>query len=196
MPNIGTSPGTHSLDALLYFLLNSHQVVYVELSIKTIHIFFLLSIESQALSTLPIPVNIAATITDTSTVSEDFFAVMSLPPHREDPHYLFNFLDGLQDNVDFGNAFGFLDPDFGAYFTFRDAFDFDSISSGSFKYDNVSCEFSVERRQCRGQKKHRKNCIFQLKNVKKSCWYQYFMRSGLTQEIMHKLSNSNRFGEI
>jgi hypothetical protein len=38
MPNIGTSLGTHLLDALLYFLPNSRQVVYVELSIKTIHI--------------------------------------------------------------------------------------------------------------------------------------------------------------
>jgi hypothetical protein len=38
MPNIGTSPGTHLLDASLYFLPNSCQVVYVELLIKTIHI--------------------------------------------------------------------------------------------------------------------------------------------------------------
>jgi hypothetical protein len=148
MPNIGTSPGTHSLDASLYFLPNSCHV-YVELSIKIIHIFFLHSIESQLLSTSPIPVNIVTTIADTSAVSEDFFAVMSLPPHREDPHYLFNFLDGLQDNADFSNAFDFSDPDFGAYFTFRDAFDFDSISSWSFEYNNVSCEFSVERRQRR-----------------------------------------------
>ena len=30
---------------------------------------------------------------------------------------------------------------FGADFAYEDAFDFDSISYGSFEYDNVSCEF-------------------------------------------------------
>ncbi len=65
-------------------------------------------------------------------------------PWRPSLHtHLFDFLDGLQDDMDLGNAFDFFDPDFGAYFTFRDAFDFDSISSGSFKYDNVSCEFRL-----------------------------------------------------
>ncbi len=113
-------------------------------------------------------------------MSEDFSAVMSPPPHHEDPHYSFDFLDGLQDDMDFGNAFDFLDPDFGAYFTFKYAFDFNSISSGSFKYDNVSCEFSVELRQCRRQKKRWKNHMFQLKNVKKSCYTHYFTRIGLT----------------
>ena len=35
--------------------------------------------------------------------------------------------------------------DFIANSKFKDACDFDSIGSGSFEYDNVSCEFSDER---------------------------------------------------
>ncbi len=34
--------------------------------------------------------------------------------------------------------------DFGADFSFKDAFDFASIGSGSFEYNNVSCKFSDE----------------------------------------------------
>jgi hypothetical protein len=66
-----------------------------------------------------------------------------------DNHKLFDFFSGFQDNAEFGHVVDFLDADFGADFTYGDAFDFDSISSGSFEYSNVSCEFSVERRRRR-----------------------------------------------
>jgi hypothetical protein len=71
-----------------------------------------------------------------------------------DKHNSLNFFSGFQDDVEFGRVVDFLDANFGADFTYGDAFDFDSIGSGSFEYDNVSCEFSVEHRQQRCQKKH------------------------------------------
>jgi hypothetical protein len=69
---------------------------------------------------------------------------MPLPPLLEDPHSSFNFLSGFQDDAGFGMSFDFLDVDFGADFTFKDAFDFASIGSGSFEYNDVSCKFSDE----------------------------------------------------
>jgi hypothetical protein len=83
-------------------------------------------------------------------------------------------------------SFDFLDVDFGADFTFKETFDFDSVGSGSFDYDNLSWEFSDERmlwlqRRIR-QKKHAANCTYHFENIKKSCWYRYFTRRGRTQE--------------
>ena len=108
----------------------------------------------------------------------------------------FDFFSGFQDDTEFVYVVEFLDAGFGADFTYGDAFDFDSISSGSFEYDNVSCEFSVERRRRRSRKKRWMNRVFQLENIKKSCWYRYFTRHGLLREITHELSNSDRYGEF
>ena len=59
----------------------------------------------------------------------------------------FDFFSGFQDDAEIVHVVDFLDAGFDADFTYGDAFDFASISSGgSFEYDNVSCEFSVERR--------------------------------------------------
>ena len=69
----------------------------------------------------------------------------------------FDFFAGFQDDKEFVHVFDFLDDGFSADFTYGDIFDFDSISSGSFEYDNVSCEFSVERRRSRSRKKRRTN---------------------------------------
>jgi hypothetical protein len=99
---------------------------------------------------------------------------MPLPVLLEDPHSWFDFLSGFQDGTKFGMSFDFLDVDFGADFTFEDAFDF-AIGSGSFEYDNLSCKFSdelmlrLQRHIC--QKKHAADCTFHFENIKKSCWY-------------------------
>ncbi len=83
---------------------------------------------------------------------------------------MFDFLSGFQDNAEFGMSFDFLDVDFGADFTFKDAFDFASIGPGSFEYDNVSCEFSDEHmlwlqwRIC--QKKQVANRTYHFENIK------------------------------
>ena len=84
--------------------------------------------------------------------------------------------------MEFVHVVDFLDAGFDADFGYEDAFDFNSISSGSFEYDNVSCEFSVERRRCRSQKKRRTNQVYRLENIKKSCWYKYFTAPGLREK--------------
>ena len=109
---------------------------------------------------------------------------------------IFVFFSGFQDDTDFGDTVKFLDATFGVDFTYGDAFDFESISSWAFEYDNVSCEFSVERRLRRRRKKRRTNCVFRFENIKKSCWYRYITRPGVTREITHELSSSDRFGEF
>ena len=70
------------------------------------------------------------------------------------------------------------------------------LHSWALEYDNVSCEFSVERRLLRRRKKRRMNRVFRFENIKKSCWYRYFTRPGMTREITHELSSSDRFGEF
>jgi hypothetical protein len=67
----------------------------------------------------------------------------SSPTPRGSP-FLVRFFSGFQHDAEFGMSFDFLDVDFGADFTFQDVFDFDSISSGSFEYDNISYELSDE----------------------------------------------------
>ncbi len=69
---------------------------------------------------------------------------------------MFDFLSGFQEDVEFATNFDFIGMDFGADFTFEDAFDFDSIDSGAFEYDNISCEFSVERMLRQRQRNRRK----------------------------------------
>ena len=109
---------------------------------------------------------------------------------------IFVFFSGFQDDTEFGGTNEFLDASFGVDFTYGDAFDFQSISSWAFEYVNVLCEFSVERRLRRRRKKCRRNRVFRFKNIKKSCWYRYFTRPGVTREITHELSSSDRFGEF
>ena len=77
-----------------------------------------------------------------------------------DSHNLFDFFSGYQDDTEFGHVVDFLDAGFGADFTYGDAFDFNSISSGSFEYDNVSCELSVDQRRRRYRKKRQTNRVF------------------------------------
>ncbi len=125
---------------------------------------------------------------------------MPLPLLLKDPHSLLNFFSGFQDDAEFGMSFDFLYVDFGADFTFEDAFDFASIGSRSFEYDNESCKFSdecmLQLQQCICQKKHVTNHTYHFENIEKLCWYQYFTRRGRTQELMHEISSSNRFGDF
>ena len=72
----------------------------------------------------------------------------NLQEQGDDPNS-FDFFTGFQDYAEFVHIVDFLDAGFDADFTYGDAFNFDSINSGSFAYDNVSCEFSVEQRRRR-----------------------------------------------
>ena len=85
---------------------------------------------------------------------------------QQGDNHSFDFFSGFQDDADFGHTVEFLDADFGVEFTYGDAFDFGSIDSWGLKYDNVLCDFSVERRLHRRRKQRRMNRIFRFK-VKK-----------------------------
>jgi hypothetical protein len=127
------------------------------------------------------------------------FAIMPLPPHLEDQLSLFDFLSGFEEDAEFVTDFDVLRVNFGAAFTFKDAFDFDSVYSGAFEYNNISCEFSAEcmlQQRQRNRRERQPNCVFFKENVKKSCWYRYFTRPGLIHKKTHKLSSSNCYGEF
>jgi hypothetical protein len=111
MPNIGTSPDTHLLDALLYFAPNCCQVVHVE---PQYHYSPLLPLASHPLPLPPPPLPRPPLMR---------FAVMPLPPHLEDPLSLFDVLSRFQEDAEFATNFDFIGMDFGADFTFEDAFD-------------------------------------------------------------------------
>jgi hypothetical protein len=124
---------------------------------------------------------------------------MPLPPHLEDQLSLFDFLSGFQEDAEFVTNFNFLGVDFGAAFAFKDTFDFDSVCSGAFEYNNISCEFSAERmlQRCwRNRRDQQPNRVFFKENVKKLCWYRFFTRPVLIRKTMHKLSSSDRYGEF
>ncbi len=88
---------------------------------------------------------------------------------------------------------------FGAAFSFKDAFDFDSVGSGAFEYNNIACEFSVERmlqQRRRNRRGRQPNRVFFKENVKKSYWYRYFTRPGLIHKTTLELSSRNRYREF
>ena len=151
MPNIGTSPDTHSLDASLYFAPNCHHVVHVE---PQYDYSPLLPLASRPLPLPPPPPPRPPLL---------LFAIMPLPPHLKDPLSSFDFLSRFQEDAEFATNFDFIGTEFGADFTFEDAFDFDSIGSGAFEYDNISCEFSVK--VCGGNGNAREGSVAKIKYI-------------------------------
>ena len=86
---------------------------------------------------------------------------------------MFNFLSGFPEDAEFATNFDFLGMDFGAYFTFKNACNSNSINAGAFEYNYISCEFSVERKLRlwhRNRMKRQNIRVFCKENVKKSCW--------------------------
>ena len=77
-----------------------------------------------------------------------------------------------------------------------------SFRSYENEYDDASFSFSVEsyvrvcNRKRRSRKKRRPNRQFCKKSVKESCWYREFQRPGITRDMTHELSTSDRFGEF
>jgi len=110
-------------------------------------------------------------------------------PRLDDDSFSVDFSSELLAVFDFG---GFELPG-GSLFSF-----------GYYKneYDDASFSISVEsyvgvrNRNHRSRKKRRPNRQFRKKSVKKSCWYREFLRPGITRDMMHELSNSDRFGEF
>ncbi len=109
------------------------------------------------------------------------------PPRLDDDPFYFDFSDVFLAEFGFGN---FL-PTEGLLFSF---------GSYNDEFDDASFTFSVEsyvgdNRPCR--KKRRPNRQYHKKSsVKKSCWYREFLRPGMTRDLTHELSASDRFGEF
>ena len=119
---------------------------------------------------------------------------MSSPPSEDPLAASFDFLSEFLPAVDFGEAFRFDAP-----------FDFDDFGEGNRSYgsyDNNSCSFSVESsvRLCRRRRRRRKrrspNRLYRKESVLSSSWYKNFLWPGLTRDLTHELSTSDRFGEF
>ena len=126
---------------------------------------------------------------------------MSSPP-SEDPLTSFDHLaEFLPPAIDFGEGFQFDEP-----FNFGDSGDGLSVNAtgGSMSYgtyDDDSCSFSVEssvqlRRRCRCHKQRRPNRLYRKESVKLSSWYRNFLRPGMTRDLTHELSTSDRYREF
>ena len=111
----------------------------------------------------------------------------SLP--SDDPFFAtFDFLSDFFPPVDFGGGFLFDQP-FGG-------------SSSYGAYDDDSCSFSVEssvsrcRRRRRTRRPRRPSRCYRRESVLNSSWYRSFLRPGMTRDLTHELSASDRFGEF
>jgi len=126
---------------------------------------------------------------------------MSSPP-SEDPLASFDHLaEFLPPTIDFEEGFQFDEP-----FNFGDSGDGLSVNAtgGSLSYgvyDNASCSFSVESSvQLRCRRRRRKQChpnrLYRKESIKLSSWYRNFLRPGITCDLTHELSTSDRYGEF
>ena len=101
---------------------------------------------------------------------------------------------------DFSSEFQF-DCSFGfdGEFDFGFGGDFDFFGEDQFEYDGVSIDHSVEDyvafRRRRRRRIRRTNRHFRIESVKKSCWYLQFLKPGITREMTHELSRSDRYGD-
>ena len=115
-------------------------------------------------------------------------------------------------DYDFGTGFddygiGAFD-DFGA--DFQRAFDFDfgtTFDAGFSNFEgSVTAEFDDESigdwsggsgrpRQTR-RRVRRANRVYRIESVTESAWFRYFTRPGMTRELTHELSASDRFGHF
>jgi len=101
---------------------------------------------------------------------------------------------GFGDEIDFSASFGFC-ADFGLGFD-----NFDGSSDGSYR-DDILSHSEIEssgggRIRQRRRRRRRTNRLFRIESVKTSCWYRNFTRPGVTRELTHELSSSDRFGDF
>jgi len=124
---------------------------------------------------------------------------MSSPP-SEDPLVSFDFLSEFLLAIDFEKGFRFDEP-----FNFDDSGDgISMITTGGSPsygaYDDDSCSFSVKSSvRLRRRRRHCKRCspnrLYRKESVKLSSWYRNFLWPGMTRDLTHELSTSDRFGE-
>jgi hypothetical protein len=123
--------------------------------------------------------------------------------HRRDAFPSNNFSLEFQFDCAFGLD-GEFDFGFGGDFNFLSAqesgFGGASFGADPFDYDGVSIDCSIEDyvlfRRHRRLRIHRSNRHFRIESVKKSCLYVQFIKPGLTREMTHELSSSDRYGDF
>jgi hypothetical protein len=113
----------------------------------------------------------------------------------------FHFLSEFLPAIDFGEGFRFDEP-----LNFDDSGDgISMIATGGSPsygaYANDSCSFSVESsvRLCRRHRRRKRrspNRLYRKESVKLYSWYRNFLRPGMTCDLTHELSTSDRFGEF
>jgi hypothetical protein len=98
-------------------------------------------------------------------------------------------------DFDFGASFGNFGADFGHFFEFGPAFDagFSNFLEGlvSVGFDDAS----VDGSGCPHRDRHVRwpNCHYRIESVRESAWYRYFTHPGMTRELTHELSMSDRY---
>ena len=125
-----------------------------------------------------------------------------MDPPSEDPLASVDFIaEFLPPAIEFGEGFRFDEP-----FNFGVSGDGISMNAtgGSLSYgayDDDSCSFSVEssvrlRRRRRRRKWRSPNRLCRKESVKLSSWYRNFLWPGMTRDLTHELSTSDRYGEF
>ena len=119
------------------------------------------------------------------------------PPPIDDSFFLYDFSSEFLPALDFGESFGF-----GSGFIFDGALAAASDSSFYGSYDVESCSMLIEEYvpwfgHCRHRRRtSRANRHYRRDSVLSSTWYVNFLRPGITRDLTHELSSSDRFGEF
>lgn len=119
------------------------------------------------------------------------------PPPIDESSFLYDFSSEFLPALDFGESFGF-----GSAFNFDGAPAAAGDSSFYGGYDDESCSMFVEdyvpwfgRRSYR-RRPRRANRHYRKDSVLSSPWYVSFLRPGITRDLTHELSSSDRFGKF
>ena len=115
--------------------------------------------------------------------------------------------NNFSSEFQFDSAFGFdgeFNFGFGGDFNFLSAqesgFGGASLGDDQFDYDGISIDYSIKDyvafRRHRRRRICRSNHHFWIESVKKSRWYIQFLKPGITREMTHELSSSNRYGNF
>ena len=75
-----------------------------------------------------------------------------------------------------------------------------SLGADPFDYNGVSIDYSIKNyvvfSRCRYRRKCWSNRHFQIESVQTSCWYVQFLKPGITHDMTHELSRTNRYGNF
>ena len=153
---------------------------------------YLLSIDHHcnlSLVPIPIPIILKSPSMDSSLRRDAF------PLNNFSLEFQFDCAFGFDGEFNFG---------FGGDFNFLSAhesgFGGSPLGDDQFDYDGVSINYSIEDYVAFRRRRRRCNCRtnhhFRIESVKKSCWYLQFLKLGITGEMTHELSSSDRYGDF